>query len=101
LFDYPRNHFNKIKAVISTPCATLTPPEFSFEFTDKGAAHNLDLDLGKAPKVQKDSPLGNGKEFKPPSVLQQVFGLHTLWNQMEAFLWERSKWPLVKISKNE
>jgi hypothetical protein len=61
----------------------------------------LDLDLGKASKAQKDSPLGNGKEFKPPSVLQQVFGLHNLWNQMEAFLWERSKWPLVKISKNE
>jgi hypothetical protein len=75
LSNWPSNLFNETKAVISTPCATPTPPEFSFEFTDKGAAHNLevlkkyDLNLGKALKVQQDSPLGNGKEFKPPSVL--------------------------------
>jgi hypothetical protein len=107
LFDWPSNLFNKIKAVISTPCATPTPPGFSFEFTDKGAAHNLevlrkyDLDLGKALKAKQDSLLGNRKEFKPPLVLQQVFGLHPLWNQMEAFFLEGSKWPLVEISKNE
>jgi hypothetical protein len=70
----------------SMPCATLTPPEFSFEFTGKGAAHNLEvlrkynLNLGKALKAQQDSPLGNGKKFNLPSVLQQVFGLHPLWN---------------------
>jgi hypothetical protein len=74
------------------PCATPTPPEFSFEFTDIGAVYNLEvlrkynLDLGKALKAQQDSRLGNGKEFKPPVVLQQVFGLHPLWNRMEAFL---------------
>jgi hypothetical protein len=101
LFDLQSNLFNKIKAVISTPCATLTPPEFSFEFTDKGAAHNLELlrkyvlDRGKALKVQQDSLLGNLKEFKPPSVLQQLFGLHPLWNQMEASLLEGSEWSLV------
>ncbi len=60
-----------------------------------------DLDLEKALKVQRDSPLGNRKEFKPPSVLQQVFVLHPLWNQMEAFLSEGSKWPLAETSKNE
>jgi hypothetical protein len=107
LFDWPSNLFNKIKAIISTPCATPTHPEFSFEFTDNGAAHNLEvlrkynLDLGKVLKAQQDSPLGNRKEFKPPSVLQQVFGLHPLWNRMEAFLSEGSKWPLAEISKNE
>jgi hypothetical protein len=96
LFNWPGNLFNKIKAVLSTPCANPTPPEFCFEFTDDGAVYNLEvlrkynLDLGKALKAQQDSPLGNGKEFKPPSVLQQVFGLHPLWNQMEAFLLERS-----------
>jgi hypothetical protein len=89
------------------PCATLTPPEFSFKFTDNGAAYNLEvlrkynLDLGKALKEQQDSPLGNEKEFKPPSVLQQVFRLHPLWNRMEAFLLEGSKWLLAEISENE
>jgi hypothetical protein len=64
----------------------LTPLKFSFEFTDEGAANNLevlrkyDLNLGKALKAQQDSPLGNRKEFNPPSVLQQVFGCHPLWN---------------------
>jgi hypothetical protein len=52
-------------------------------------------------KVQQYSPLGNRKEFKPPLVLQQVFGLHPLWNRMEAFLLEGSKWPLAEISENE
>jgi hypothetical protein len=107
LFDWPSNLFNKIKAVLSTPCATPTPPEFSFKFTDDGKAYNLevlrkyDFDLRKALKAQQDSPLGNGKEFKPPSILQQVFGLHPLWNWMEAFLLEGSKWPLAEISKKE
>jgi hypothetical protein len=70
-FDWPSNLFNKIKVVLSTPCATPTPPEFSFKFTDDGAVYNLEvlrkynLDLGKALKVQQNSPLGNGKEFKP------------------------------------
>jgi hypothetical protein len=96
-----------MKVVLSTPCATPTPPEFSFKFTDDGAAYNLEvlrkynLNLGKALKAQQDSPLGNRKEFNAPWVLQQVFGLHPQWNQMEAFLLERSKWPLTEISKNE
>ncbi len=60
-----------------------------------------DLNLGKALKAQQDSPLGNRKEFNPPSVLQQVFGCHPLWNWMEAFLLEGSKWLLVEISKND
>jgi hypothetical protein len=65
LFDWPSNLFNKIKAVISTPCTIPTPPEFSLEFTDKRAAHNLEvlrkdnLNLGKALKAQQDSLLGN------------------------------------------
>jgi len=59
---------------MSTKCPTPSDPEFSFEFTDEGAAHNLevlkkyDLDLGKALKAQENSPLGNGKEFRPTSV---------------------------------
>jgi hypothetical protein len=64
-------------------------------------SRKYDLNLGKALKVQQDSPLGNGKEFNPPSVHQQVFGLHPLWNQMEVFLLEGSKWPLAEIIKNE
>jgi hypothetical protein len=60
-----------------------------------------DLDQKKALKAQQNSPLGNGIEFKPPSVLQQVFRLHPLWNQMEAFLLEEGKWLLAEISKNE
>jgi hypothetical protein len=86
LFNWPSNLFNKIKVVLSKPCTTPTPPEFSFKFTEDGAAYNLEvlrkynLDLGKALTAQQDSPLGNRIEFKPPSFLQQVFGLHPLWN---------------------
>jgi hypothetical protein len=42
-FDWPSNLIKKIKVVISTPCATPTPPEFSLDFTAEGAAHNLEV----------------------------------------------------------
>ncbi len=41
--------------------------------------------------AQQDSPLGSGKEFRPTLVLQQVFGLHPLWQRMKDFLKEGSK----------
>jgi hypothetical protein len=74
---------------MTTPCITPSPPEFNFELTEDGAAHNLEVlrhynfDLGKALKAQKNSPLGNGKEFQPTTVLQNVFSLHPLWQQMK------------------
>ncbi len=106
-FDWLNNLIPRIQAVISTPCNTPCPPEFSFEFTDEGAAHNLkvlrpyDFDLGKALKAQQDSPLRSGKEFRPTLVLQQVFSLHPLGQRMKDFLKEGSKWPLSKLSKEE
>ena len=92
---------------MSTPCITLSPPKFNFELTKDGAAHNLevlrcyDFDLGKALKAQENSPLGNGKEFGPTTVLHNVFGLHPLWQQMKDFLEEGSIWLLAKLSKEE
>jgi hypothetical protein len=74
---------------------------------EEATKHNLavlekyDYDLGQALNAQQDSLLGPGKEFKPPDVLQLVFGLHPLWKHMEDFLTHDSKWPLVKISKEE
>jgi hypothetical protein len=90
-----------------TPCSTPSPPEFSFEFTYEGAAHNLEVlrrynfSLGKALQAQQSSPLGNGKEFQPTLILQQIFGLHLLWKRMKDFLKEGSKWPLVDLSEEE
>jgi hypothetical protein len=51
--------------------------------------------------MHNNSPFGPGKEFKPPDVLHLVFGLGPLWKHMEDFLAHGSKWPLVKISKEE
>jgi hypothetical protein len=61
----------------------------------------IDYNLGLALKAQRDSPLGPGKEFKLPDVLQLVFGLHPLWQRMEDFLTHGSKWLLVEISEEE
>jgi hypothetical protein len=97
----------RIRAVMSTPCITLSPPDFNFELTEDGAAHNLevlrryDFDLGKALKAQENSPLGNGKEFRPTKVLHSVFGLHPLWQRMKDFLKEGSIWLLAKLSEEE
>jgi hypothetical protein len=60
-------------------------PEFSFKLLEEAAKHSLavlrehNYDLGQALEAQTNSPLGRGKEFKPPDVLN-VFGLHPLWN---------------------
>ena len=86
---------------------TPSPPEFSFEFTNERAAHNLELlkryefNLGKALQAQKDSPLSYGKELRHPLVLQQIFGLHPLWKWMKDFLEEGSKGLLKELSKEE
>ncbi len=92
---------------MSTPCITPSPLEFNFELTEDGAARNLevlrryDFDLGKALRAHENSPLGNGKKFRPTKVLENVFGLHLLWKQMKDFLEEGSIWPLAKLSKEE
>jgi hypothetical protein len=52
--------------------------------------YNYDLD--KALKAQQDSLLGYGKKFKFPDVLKSIFGLHSLWQCMEAILANGSKW---------
>ena len=106
-FDWPNGLIPWIQVVMCTPCITPSPPKFSFKFTEDGAAHNIevlrryDFDLGKALKAQENSPLGNGKEFQPTTVLQNVFGLHPLWQPMKVFLKEGSIWPLAELSKEE
>ncbi len=92
---------------MSTPCITPSPPKFRFELTEDRAAHNLEVlrrykfDLGKALKAKENSLLGNDKEFRPTTVLQNVFGLHPLWQRMKDFLEEGSIWPLAELSKKE
>ena len=60
-----------------------------------------DFDLGRALEAQQDSPLGPGKEFKLPDILESVFGLHSIWQRMKDFLNDGSKWPLDEINKEE
>ena len=85
---------------MSTARITPSPAKFSFELTEEGAAHNLevlrryDFDLGKALKAQENSSLGNGKEFRPTAVLQNVFGLHPLWQRMKDFSSRREAYGL-------
>jgi hypothetical protein len=96
-----------IEMVLCTPCATPKHPEFKFKLLAEAALHNLNIlskyycDLDKALKAQQDSLLGYGKEFKPLDILKIIFGLHHLWQCMEAILTNGSKWPLVEISKDK
>jgi hypothetical protein len=62
---------------------------------------NYYFDFGRALEAQQDSPLGPGKKFKTPDVLESVFGLHPLRQRMKDFLNDGSKWPLDKISEEE
>ncbi len=106
-FDWPDKLIARIKQVMGTPCNMPSAPEFRFKLSEKATNHNLavlekyDYDLGRALNAQQDSPLGPGKEFKPPNILQLVFGLHPLRKRMEDFITHGSKWPLVKISEEE
>jgi len=42
-FDWPNDLIRRIRTVMSSSCPTPSPPEFSFEFTDEGARHNLEV----------------------------------------------------------
>jgi hypothetical protein len=70
--DWPYNLISLIKNILGTPCNTPSAPEFSFELSDEAGMHNMTVirkyqfDLGKALEANKGSPLGPGKEFKPP-----------------------------------
>jgi hypothetical protein len=59
-----------------------------------------DFSLEDILNAQQDSPLGPGKEFRPPNILRSVFGLHPLWDRMESILTHGSKWPLIDTSNN-
>ena len=106
-FDWPDDLIDRIKKVMGMPCSTPTAPEFMFEISEKAMQHNLavlekyDFDLGKALDAQHDSPLGSGMEFCPTEVLHEIFGLHPLWNRMEAILKNGSRWPLEEISEDD
>jgi hypothetical protein len=106
-FNWPNELIAHIKQVMGTPCNTPSAPEFKFKLSEEAMKHNLavlekyNYNLGQALNAQGDSPLGPGKEFKPPNALQSVFSLHPLWKRMEDFLTHGSKWPLVKISQEE
>jgi len=106
-FDWPDNLIERIKKVMGTPCSTPTASEFRFEISEEAMQHNLEVldkyefDLGKALDTQHDSPLGPGMEFRPTDVLHEIFGLHPLWNRMEAILKNGSKWPLTEISEDD
>ena len=106
-FDWPDDLIDCIKQVMGTPCSTPSAPEFKFELLEEATKQNLavlekyDYNLGRALEAQQDSPLCPGKEFKPPDVLESVFGHHPLWQCTKDFLNDGSKWPLDKISKGE
>jgi hypothetical protein len=106
-FDWPINLIERMTKVIGKPCNMPTPPKFSFKLTGAAAMHIINIlrkykfDVGRALEANKDSPLGPGKEFKPPDKLRKAFGLHLLRPEMEMILKNRSKWLLTEISKKE
>jgi len=100
---WPLDLLDSIKRVISTPCATPESPEFSFEMSEESAAKNFlvlakyGMDLGKALDAQKNSPLGYGSEFRPPELLEHVFGYHPVWQRMRSLLTRGSDWPMEDL----
>ncbi len=83
-FNWPNELIACIKQVMGTPCSTPSAPEFKFKLSKEATKHILailekyDYNLGQAFDAQRDSPLGPGKEFKPPDILRLVFSLHPL-----------------------
>jgi hypothetical protein len=104
-FDWPNDLIDCIKQVMGSSCTTPSPPKFMFKMTEEATKHNLAVlekykfSLERALDAQSDSPLGYGKEFRPPDILHLVFDQHLLWNWMEAILTNGSKWPLEEVSK--
>jgi hypothetical protein len=105
LFDWPSNLFNKIKLVLSTPCTTPTPPEFSFQFTDDGAAYNLEvlrkynLDLRKALRRNRTHHLATEKSSSPVQSSSKYLASILYGIEWKPFFWREANGHQQKSAK--
>ena len=82
-----------------------TKPEFAFNMSMEAAERNYlllkkyDGSLEAAIRAQGDSPLSMGSEFRPPEVLQAIYGGHPIWERMVSLLKNGSTWPLDPIDE--
>ena len=83
--DWPKDLIGEIKRVLRAPNVAPRAPSFQFQMDEESAKNNFifmerhDLDLLKALRAQKGSPLDYGSEFKPVEVLERLFGRHPNW----------------------
>jgi len=102
---WPEDLLGIIRSILSHKCPCPARPEFAFEMTEEAALKNYfimkknNFDLAKALTQQKNSPLGFGSEFKPPSIIEPLFHLHPNWNHVKSILSNGSQWPLEPISE--
>ena len=95
--DWPKDLIGEIKRVLGAPNVKPCAPSFHFQMDKESAERNFiflerhDLDLSKALRAQKGSPLDYGSEFKPVEVLERLFGRHPNWERMKKILTSRFK----------
>ena len=89
--DFPHDYLQAIRELVTHTTLPPNPPSFVFEWTLKAFQHNWNIlrtftNLGNAIDNQAGTALTPGSEFKPVSLLQQVFAQHPLWPRMSSAL---------------
>ena len=104
---FPENLLHIVSRIMSEEPTTMQKPLFTFDFSMDAAeknwkvlkSHNLCLEsvLSK----NKNTQLGYGSEFKPPSTLEAIFKNHPLWKRLKVQLSQGASYPLEELDKEE
>ena len=92
---------------MATPSPAPRKPAFQFDMSQEAAEKNFcilakySFDVEKALAAQHGTPMAYGSEFRPPQVLERVFGHHPLWYRMKPLLTGGSNWPLLSLSTED
>ena len=103
---WPDNLVGIIESMMSMEIRKPTKPKFAFDMSMEAAERNYlllkkyDGSLATAIRAQGDSPLSMGSEFRPPDVLQAIYGGHPIWERMVSLLKNGSTWPLDPIDED-
>jgi hypothetical protein len=87
------------------PCPQTT--KFVFQLDQKSAAHNTKIlagfqyDLTAAINADENSPLQNGSEFRPPSILAPLLAHHPNWHKITSILDKGSLFHANPLSETE
>jgi hypothetical protein len=103
---WPTDLVKRVQAAAHSSCNQPAKPEFRFELSHDAAIHNAEIlskynfSLGAAIDANHLSPLGYGSEFRPVTVLSNIFRHHPNWSRLKAIMTRGSDWQLDELTED-